>query len=75
MEALAGGGVWIGMVIGFGAGMAFQAARQAIQTLRKTQESIPALQKTAALTRVKRVVWLLVVAGYAGAVLWVVTRF
>jgi hypothetical protein len=74
MEALAGGGIYLGMVIGFVAGMAFQAARNAIQNLRKTQESIPGLKNTASGARWKRIGWLLAGVAYAGLVLLVIIR-
>jgi hypothetical protein len=74
MEALAGGGIYLGMVIGFVAGMAFQAARNAIQNLRKTQESIPGLKNTASGARLKGARWLLFGVVYAGLVLWAIIR-
>jgi type III secretory pathway component EscT len=74
MEALAGGGIYLGMVIGFVAGMAFQAARHAIQNLRKTRESIPGLKDTASGARLKGARWLLFGVLYAAFVLFVIVR-
>lgn len=74
MEALAGGGVWVGLVIGFIAGMAFQRARQAVDNLRKTRETIPGLRKTASGMRWRAAGWLLGVAAYAVIVVLVVVR-
>lgn len=74
MEALAGSGIYLGMAIGFVAGMAFQGARYAIQNLRKTQESIPGLKDTAAGARWKRARWMVIGVVYAAFVLFVVTQ-
>jgi cell division septal protein FtsQ len=74
MEALAGSGVWFGMVIGFIAGAAFQSARHAVQNLRKTQESIPGLKKTASAGRIRAALWLLAIASYAVIVLLAVVN-
>jgi hypothetical protein len=74
MEALAGSGVWVGMVIGFLAGVAFQAFRQALQNLRKTRESIPGFKKTVSGTRRRAAFWLLVSGGYAAIVLLVIIQ-
>jgi hypothetical protein len=46
MEVLATATVWAAAFFAFLAGMAVQAARHAIQNLRKTEDSIPALRKT-----------------------------
>jgi hypothetical protein len=72
MEALAGGGVWVGLFIGFLAGMAFQRARQALDNLRKTRDTIPGLKKAASGTSWRAVGWLLGVTAYAVAVLLVI---
>jgi hypothetical protein len=72
MEALAGGGVWLGIVVGFIAGMAFQAFRHALYNLRRTQESVPGLKKTVSQTRNRMAFRLLAVASYAVIVLLIV---
>jgi hypothetical protein len=74
MEALAGGGVWFGIVVGFVAGAAFQSFRFALQNLRKTQDSIPALKKTVSGTRRRAAFWLLAGLSYAVIVLLVVVN-
>jgi hypothetical protein len=74
MEALAGGGVWIGIVLGFIAGAAFQSFRYAVQNLRKTKESIPALKQTVSGTRRRAGFWVLAGASYAVIVLLVVVN-
>lgn len=74
MEALAGGGIYLGMAIGFLAGMAFQRARHAIQNLRSTQESIPGLKNTASRARWKRIRWTMFGAAYAASVLFVIIQ-
>jgi len=72
MEALAGGGVWVGLFIGFAAGMAFQRARQALDNLRKTRETIPTLRKTASGARWRALRWLLIFGAYAVMVVFVI---
>jgi hypothetical protein len=74
MEALAGSGVWIGIVVGFIAGAAFQSFRFALQNLRKTRESIPALKKTVSNTRRRAGFWLLAGLSYAVIVLLLVVN-
>lgn len=64
MEALAGGEVLFGVVVGFIAGAAFQSFRFAVQNLRKTKDSIPALKKTVSSTRRRAAFWLLAGASY-----------
>jgi hypothetical protein len=65
MEALAGGGVLFGIVVGFVAGAAFQSFRFAVQNLRKTRESLPGLKKTVSVTRRKAAFVLLALVSYA----------
>jgi hypothetical protein len=43
---LAGGGVWVGLFIGFWAGVGVQVFRRALQDYRKTKESLPSLKRT-----------------------------
>lgn len=72
MEALAGSGVWLGLAIGFLAGVAFQRARQAWDNLRKARDAMPDLRKNVSGSRRRAALWILLGAGYAVVVLLVV---
>jgi hypothetical protein len=74
MEALAGGGIWLGLVLGFIAGMAWQGLRQSLKNLRTAKESIPKLRQTASSSRWRAVKWTVIVIGYAAVVGFVVVR-
>ena len=74
MEALAGGGIWLGLALGFIAGMAWQGLRQSLKNLRTVKESIPKLKQTASSTRWRAVKWAVIVTGYAAVVAVIVVR-
>lgn len=64
MEALVGVALLVGMFLAFKAGTAVQALRHAVDTLRKTEASIPGLKKTASSTRWRSWGRLLLMASY-----------
>lgn len=74
MEALAGGGIWLGLALGFIAGMAWQGLRQSLKNLRTVKESIPKLKETASSSRWRAAKWALIVVGYAAVVAFIVAR-
>jgi hypothetical protein len=74
MEALAGGGIWLGLALGFIAGMAWQGLRQSLKNLRTAKDSIPTLKETASNSRWRAAKWGLIVIGYAAVVAFIVVR-
>jgi hypothetical protein len=65
MEVLASFAVWAAAFVAFVAGMAVQSFVHALQNLRKTKETIPALRKTkrdARFTAGRRLFYAMVVA-------------
>ena len=74
MEILANVTVWAAAFVAFWAGMGVQAARTAVQNLRKTEESIPALRKTKRDTRFTAARRLLVALLVATLITMLATR-
>jgi hypothetical protein len=74
MEALAGGGIWLGLALGFIAGMAWQGFRQSLKNLRTAKDAIPKLKETASGSRWRAIKWALIVTGYAVVVAVVAVR-
>ena len=74
MEALAGGGIWLGLALGFIAGMAWQGLRQSLKNLRTAKDAVPKLKETASSSRWRALKWALIVIGYATVVAFIVIR-
>jgi ABC-type nitrate/sulfonate/bicarbonate transport system permease component len=75
MEVFASFTVWAAAIVAFIAGMAWQAAINALQNLRKTEESLPGLRKTKRDTRWRAVRRLLVALVVATLITMLVARF
>jgi hypothetical protein len=69
---LAGGGIWVGLVIGFWAGVGAQVFRRALQDYRKTKESLPSLKRNMRGSQRRAVYRTMGLTAYAVVVLFVV---
>jgi hypothetical protein len=75
-RALASPFLWVGLFVGFGAGVAFQVMRRAWSDYRKVKASVPGMRKTAWSTVGGFVRTALVAIGLVVAsVIWMAGRF
>lgn len=74
MEVIATGGLWLGVLVGFLAGIGFQSARQAVKAHRTAKEGLPKLKKDASSAETRGAVWLLAIGVYALLILVFVVR-
>ncbi|HEY8471485.1 MAG TPA: hypothetical protein VIL37_02480 [Natronosporangium sp.] len=75
MDILASLPVWAAAFFAFWAGMGVQAARTAMENVRKTEESIPSLKKTSRARRFTAGRRLLIALAVATVITWLMARF